>query len=89
MMNKFNETPIEETLVEVIRMVARLFDGKYHVAIGSDDGGKVIEVRVEMRDTTLPLLTEHPRFPISQLRTYPGRIILFKVPIGGRKKYSS
>jgi hypothetical protein len=87
-MNNLSEMPIEEILVEVIRTIARLFDGKYHVAIGSDDGGKVIEARVEMRDTTLPLLTEHPRFPISQLRAYPGRIILFKVPVGARKKTS-
>ena len=88
-MSTTNDKTIEDVLVDVIRLVARLFDGKYHVAIGSDDGGKVIEVRVEMKDTTLPLLTEHPRFPISQLRAYPGRVILFKVPIGGRKKYSS
>jgi len=88
-MSTTNDKTIEDVLVDVIRLVARHFDGKYHVAIGSDDGGKVIEVRVEMKDTTLPLLTEHPRFPISQLRAYPGRVILFKVPIGGRKKYSS
>jgi len=88
-MSTTNDKTIEDVLIDVIRLVARLFDGKYHVAIGSDDGGKVIEVRVEMKDTTLPLLTEHPRFPISQLRAYPGRVILFKVPIGGRKKYSS
>ena len=87
-MSTTNETTIEETLIDVIRMVARLFDGKYHVTIGSDDGGKVIEVRVEMKDTGAPLLQEHPRFPISQLRAYPHRVILFKVPIGARKKYS-
>ena len=87
-MNNLSEMPIEEILVEVIRTVARLFDGKYHVAIGSDDGGRAIEVRIEMKDTTAPLLQEHPRFPISQLRAYPGRIILLKVPVGGRKKTS-
>jgi len=88
-MSTTNETTIEETLIDVIRMVARLFDGKYHVTIGSDDGGKVIEVRVEMKDTAAPLLQEHPRFPISQLRAYPHRVIIFKVPIGARKKHSS
>ena len=87
-MNTSNETPIEETLVEAIRIVARLFDGKYHVAIGSDDGGKAIEVRIEMKDTSAPLLREHPKFPIQQLRQLPGRIILLKVPAGGRKKTS-
>ena len=87
-MSTTNETTIEEILVEVIRTVARLFDGKYHVAIGSDDGGRAIEVRIEMKDTTAPLLQEHPRFPISQLRAYPGRIILLKVPLGCRKKSS-
>ena len=88
-MNKHNETPIEETLVEVIRTVARLFNGQYHVAISSDDGGKAIEVRIEMKDTGAPLLQEHPTFPIRQLRALPGRIILLKVPAGARKKYSS
>jgi hypothetical protein len=87
-MSTTNETTIEETLVDVIRMVARLFDGKYHVTTGSDDGGKVIEVRVEMRDTTLPLLTEHPRFPLHELRKYESRVIVFKVPVGARKKTS-
>jgi len=84
-----NEITIEEVLVDVIRIVARLFDGNYHVAIGSDDGGKVIEVRVEMKDARAPLLQEHPRFPIAQLRAYPHRVIIFKVPIGARKKHSS
>jgi|TARA_R100000049_G_C1902214_1_gene51906 hypothetical protein len=87
-MSTTNETTIEETLVDVIRMVARLFDGKYHVAIGSDDGGKAIEVRIEMKDTSAPLLREHPKFPIQQLRALPGRTILLKVPLGCRKKSS-
>jgi len=86
--NKRDEKPIEEILVDVIRTIAGHFSGQYHVVIGSDDGGKVIEVRVEMKDTGAPLLQEHPRFPISQLRAYPHRVILFKVPIGARKKYS-
>jgi hypothetical protein len=88
-MSTTNDTPIEDTLVEVIRIVARRFDGHYHAAIGSDDGGKVIEVRIEMKDIGAPLLQEHPKFPISKLRDCPGRIILFKVPVGARKKYSS
>jgi hypothetical protein len=81
-----NEITIEDVLVDVIRIVARHFNGKYHVAIGSDDGGKVIEVRIEMKDIGAPLLQEHPKFPISKLRAQPGRIILFKVPVGARKK---
>jgi len=87
--NKRDEKPIEEILVDVIRTIAGHFSGQYHVVIGSDDGGKVIEVRIEMKDIGAPLLQEHPKFPISKVRASPGRIILFKVPIGSRKKYSS
>ena len=88
-MSTTNEKSIEEVLVDVIRVAASHFNGQYHVVIGTDDGGKVIEVRVEMKDPQRPLLEEHPKFPVSQIRKCGGRIILFKVPVGARKKYSS
>ena len=87
-MNKRDEKPIEEILVDIIRVIAGHFSGQYHVVVGSDDGGKVIEVRVEMKDWTRPLLEEHPKFPLSQVRKCDGRVILFKVPPGARKKTS-
>ena len=87
-MNKRDEKPIEEILIDVIRTIAGHFSGQYHVVIGSDDGGKVIEVRIEMKDIGAPLSQEHPKFPISKVRASPGRIILLKVPAGGRKKTS-
>ena len=85
-MSTTNEMELEDVLVDVIRSVARKFDGQYHIAIGSDDGGKVIEVRVEMKKAEAPLLTEHPTFPLEELRAYSCRVIIFKVPIGARKK---
>tara|TARA_Y100000310_G_scaffold147809_1_gene147076 strand:+ start:2114 stop:2380 length:267 start_codon:yes stop_codon:yes gene_type:complete len=85
-MSTTNEMDLEDVLVDVIRSVARKFDGQYHIVIGSDDGGKVIEVRVEMKNTEAPLMTEHPNFPLEEIRAYSCRVIIFKVPIGARKK---
>jgi hypothetical protein len=88
-MSRTNEIPLEETLVEVIRIIAKHFDGRYHVEIGSDEGGKTIEVRVEVFDPSLSLLTQHRRFPLNQLRECSGRVIVFRVPEGARKKIST
>jgi len=86
MLNRSDEKPIEEVLVDVIRAVASEFNGPYHVAISSDDGGKYIEVRVEMMDSTAPILKEHPKFPLDYVRTFEGRVVVSKVPPLSRKK---
>ena len=77
----------EESMIKVIRLIANRFDGKYHVTVGSDDGGRVVEIRVEMIDPLAPLASEHPSFPMKEIRDMPGRNVVFKVPRGLRKKY--
>jgi len=81
-----NEQGAESSLIEAIRLIANNFDGQYHVTIGSDDGGKVIEIRVEMKDPSAPLAEEHPSFPIYSIHGLAGRHVIFKVPVGQRKK---
>ena len=82
-----NAEAAESSLIDTIRLIANNFDGKYHVIIGSDDGGKVIEIRVEMKNPDAPLAEEHPSFPIRALRDLEGRHVIFKVPLGMRKKH--
>jgi len=42
---------------------------------------------VEMIDPLAPLASEHPSFPMKEIRDMPGRNVVFKVPRGLRKKH--
>jgi hypothetical protein len=47
--------------------ISNYYDGRYEVKTGSDDGGSVLEVFVEVPVPSMPILEQCPAFPLSEV----------------------
>ncbi len=64
--------------------ISNYFSGRYEVKTGSDDGGSVLEVFVEVDDPSAPILSQCPDFPLFEVIPKWGgwRCQVVKVPAG-------
>ena len=74
------QTAINSLTVEI----SNYYDGRYEVKTGSDDGGSVIEVFVEVPTPSLSVLDQCPDFPLFEIIPKWGgwRCQVVKVPPG-------
>jgi|TARA_E500000331_G_scaffold327752_1_gene346963 hypothetical protein len=64
--------------------ISNYFSGRYEVKTGSDDGGSVLEVFVEVPEPSVPVLEQCPDFPLFEVVPKWGgwRCQVVKVPPG-------
>ena len=75
-----NENAINSLTLEI----SNYYGGRYEVKTGSDDGGSVLEVFVEVEIPSLSLLDQIPDFPLFEIIPKWGgwRCQVLKVPPG-------
>jgi hypothetical protein len=76
--------PKQEAINSLTLEISNYFDGRYEVKTGSDDGGSVLEVFVEVPTPSLSILIQCPDFPLfGVIPKWAGwRCQVIKVPPG-------
>ena len=74
----------QEAINTLTLQISNYFSGRYEVKTGSDDGGSVLEVFVEVPDSSIPILDQCPDFPLFEVVPKWGgwRCQVVKVPPG-------
>ncbi len=74
----------QEAINSVMVEISNYFDGRYEAKAASDDGGSVLEVYVEVDKPSIPILEQHPDFPLFEIVPKWGgwRCQVIKVPPG-------
>lgn len=86
-MGKFSlgeKAPKQTAINELTVMISNYFGGRYEVIATADDGGTMLEVQVEVEDTSESLLSQHSDFPFFDVwpKWMGWRVVVAKVPIG-------
>ena len=74
----------QEAINTLTLQISNYFSGRYEVKTGSDDGVSVLEVFVEVPDSSIPILDQCPDFPLFEVVPKWGgwRCQVVKVPHG-------
>lgn len=74
----------QEAINSLTVEISNYFDGRYEVKTGSDDGGSVLEVLVEVPNPSQPILEQCSDFPLFEVIPKWGgwRCQVVKVPPG-------
>tara|TARA_B100000427_G_scaffold118446_1_gene98678 strand:+ start:159 stop:464 length:306 start_codon:yes stop_codon:yes gene_type:complete len=74
----------QEAINSLTYEISNYFDGRYEVKTGSDDGGSVLEVYVEVPEPGKPILEQCSDFPLFDIIPKWGgwRCQVVKVPSG-------
>jgi hypothetical protein len=74
----------QEAINSLTLEISNYYGGRYEVKTGSDDGGSVLEVFVEVLDPTVPILEQSPDFPLNEIIPKWGgwRLQVVKCPVG-------
>ena len=76
--------PKQEAINSLTMEISNYFSGRYEVKTGSDDGGSVLEVFVEVPTPALSVLEQCPDFPLFEIipKWAGWRCQVVKVPPG-------
>ena len=74
----------QEAINTLTLEISNYYGGRYEVKTGSDDGGSVLEVFVEVPTPSLAILEQCPDFPLFEVVPKWGgwRCQVIKVPLG-------
>ena len=74
----------QDAISSLILEISNYFNGRYEVKTGSDDGGSVLEVIVEVPTPSMSVLDQCPDFPLLEIIPKWGgwRCRVTKVPPG-------
>jgi hypothetical protein len=76
------KTPIEQCIKELTSIVIDLTDSAFEVVHGSDDGGTVLEIKIERDEDGTLNIKKRPPSPYGGYRT-----VLMSVPFGYLSAY--
>ena len=77
-----NKAPKQQAINALVLEISNYFGGRYEVFAGSDDGGSLLEVQVEVPTGALDLASQVPDFPFFDIwPIWMGwRVVVTKVP---------
>jgi hypothetical protein len=78
------KAPKQTAINELVLMISNYYGGRYEVIAASDDGGTILEVQVEVPDTSSDLDSQAPDFPFFDIwpKWMGWRVVVCKVPPG-------
>ena len=79
-----DKAPKQDAINSLTLKISEYYGGRYEIRSASDDGGTHLEIQVEVRKPSLPLVDECPHFPIDEIvPMWEGwRGVVLKVPMG-------
>lgn len=74
----------EDAIASVTEHIKDYCDATIGAKVVSDDGGKILQIAVEVLEPSLPLLEQRPNFPLDDIipKWNGWRAVVLKVPIG-------
>ena len=78
------KAPKQTAINELVVMISNYYGGRYEVIAVADDGGTLLEVQVEVPDTSSDLDSQAPDFPFFDIwpKWMGWRVVVCKVPPG-------